>query len=138
MAEVVGLVASAVQLIDVSGRIIIKLSRLCSDLQKVPHRMRTAKHQLEQLLSLLQMVKADLTASDQGPASTLAGLRSPNHLLLASNLVEDALYQAEELAESLDKLAPKKESLLNRRWRALVSLKNEEDIVERCGRLESL
>jgi hypothetical protein len=138
MAEVAGVVASIVQLIDIGGRVVIKLSRFCSDLQKVPHKIKRAKHQVDQLLSLLRCINSDLTASDQGDASSLAGLRSPNHLHFATHLVEDALHQAEELANILDDLAPRKDSLFNRGWRALVSLKKEEDIVERCSRLETL
>jgi hypothetical protein len=138
MADVVGLVASAVQLIDVGGRIIFKLSRFCVELQKVPQKLKKAKGQLEQLVNLLQMVKSDLQAPDRGPASTLAGLQSPDQMKVASSLISDALHQAKELSEILHGLEPTNGTFLKRKWRNVVSFQKEEDIVERCDRLESL
>lgn len=54
MAEV-GIAASAIQLIDVSGRSLIGLSQLCSTLRHVPQTIENSQITLNHLLAIAKL-----------------------------------------------------------------------------------
>ena len=65
-AEVIGLAATALQFADVGWRATLALSRLISDLQHVPVKIKNTKRELELLLTFVEMLKSDLGLATSG------------------------------------------------------------------------
>lgn len=139
MAEIVAVTAAAVQFLDVGGRVLIKLSRLCSDLQHAPKAVETARSNLRVLVRLVGKIKQDLEAARAGPATTLQGAVSPERLATATTSLEECLAEANELFQTLDGLVcERSDNVAKRAWRAIVSVKKEKEILDGLTRLEQL
>lgn len=137
MAEVVGIVAGAVQFLDVGSRVLISFSRFCSDLQHVPRKVKRVRRQLEQTLQLVESIKSDVEAPNTGPGTTLAGIISQPQVDIAKSLLEDAAVQVTELQVLLDKIALTGNGFVEKTWRAVVAMKKEEDILRKCSDIET-
>ncbi|OJD38063.1 uncharacterized protein BKCO1_500093 [Diplodia corticola] len=137
MAEVVGIVAGAVQFLDVGSRVLISLSRFCSDLQNVPHKIKTVRQRLERTLQLVDSIKSDVEAPNTGPGTTLSGIISQPQVDFAKGLLEDAAAQVTELQVLLTRLAFTGDSLAKKAWRAVVAIKKEEEILSKWNDIET-
>ncbi len=142
MAEavaVVGMAAAAVQFLDVGGRAFIAFSSLCSNLKRVPKRIRAEFQQIEQVLDLVRMIEADIKAPNVGSGITLAGLLSQTHSDAATRLLDNAISRAVDLEITLKSLLPApQESARRKAWRSVISVQREEEILERCRSLEEV
>ncbi|KAF5004304.1 hypothetical protein FDECE_9189 [Fusarium decemcellulare] len=132
MAEVLGIVAGATQLLDLSARVLVASSRLYSKLKNVPGEIETLKKNTQQFIDLLWMISSDFDIS-LGPQG------NPLHVAhRVTSLLHDAMGESEELALLLERLSVNSSSSVKRVWSAVVSAKQERDIAERCQRIESL
>ena len=139
MAEVLALTTAAAQFIDVGSRVLIKLSRLCSDLQNAPKAVETARSNLSVLVRLVERIKQDLEAARSGPASTLQGAVPPERLAPATTSLDECLSKADKLSRTLDNLVPKcSDNVAKRVWRAIVTVKKEKEILGSLMCLEQL
>lgn len=139
MAETVAVVAAAVQFLDVGGRVLVKLSRLCSDLRRVPKTMKTAQHDLTTFLALTRMIQADLGASRTGPASTLNGVITAGSLDMAAATLGKCICEANELYNILSGIVSERsDSVTKKAWLAVVGVKKKQKIVDGFVRLQSL
>jgi hypothetical protein len=137
-AEAIGFAAAALQFADVGWRAALALSRLFSDLQYVPTKMKNAKRELELLLTFVEMLKSDLGLTTSGSTSILNGFITSTQRASALSLFDECIDQAQELERILTQLAPNTHKGLKRAWRAVVSVKTEHEIISRCVRLEGL
>lgn len=136
MAEIVGIVAGAVQFLDVGSRVLINLSRFCSDLQHVPRKIKRVRQQLEQTLRLVESIKSDVEAPNTGPGTSLSGIISQPQADIAKSLLKGAAVQVMELQVLLDKIAPTGNGFIEKTWRAVVAMQKEEDILRKCSDIE--
>ena len=137
-AEAIGLAAAAIQFADVGWRAALALSHLFSDLRQVPVKMRSAKRELELLLTFVETLKSDLGLATSGSTSMLNGYITSTQCTSALSLFEECKDQAQELERILTQLAPNTHRGMKRAWRMVVSVKMEHEIMSRCVRLESL
>lgn len=137
MAEIVGIIAGAVQFVDVGSRVLISLSRFCSDLQHVPRKIKRVRRQLEQTLQLVESIKSDIEAPNSGPGTTLSGTISQPQVDFAKGLLKDAVVQVMELQILLNKIAPTANGFVKKTWRAVVAMKKKEEILGKCGDIET-
>ncbi|KAJ3535244.1 hypothetical protein NM208_g7216 [Fusarium decemcellulare] len=132
MAEVLGIVAGATQLLDLSARVLVASSRLYSKLKNVPGEIETLKKNTQQFIDLLWMISSDFDIS-LGPQG------NPLHVAhRVTSILHDAMDESEELALLLERLSVHSSSSVKRVWSVVVSAKQERDIAERCQRIESL
>ncbi|KAF4471437.1 hypothetical protein FALBO_1642 [Fusarium albosuccineum] len=132
MAEVLGIVAGATQLLDLSARVLVASSRLYSKLKNVPGELETLKKNTQQFIDLLWMISSDFDIS-LGPQA------NPLHVAhRVTSILHDAMDESEKLALLLERLSVNSSSSIKRAWSAVVSAKQERDIAERCQRIESL
>lgn len=137
-AEVIGLAATALQFADVGWRATLALSRLISDLEHVPVKIKNTKRELELLLTFVEMLKSDLGLATSGSTSILNDYMTSTQHASALSLFDECLDQAQELERILTRLTPNRGRGLKRAWRAVISVKTEQEIISRCVRLESL
>ncbi|KAL1635247.1 hypothetical protein SLS58_010323 [Diplodia intermedia] len=137
MAEVVGIVAGAVQFLDVGSRVLISLSRFCSDLQHVPRKIKRVRRQLEQTLQLVESIKSDVDAPNTGSGTTLSGIISQPDVDYAKGLLDDAAAHVAELQVLLNKLTVTGDGFVRKAWRAVVAVKKEEEILSKCSDIET-
>ncbi len=138
MAEV-ALAAAIVQFADVGWLACKGVSRLYSELENAPVKLRIACQNLKQLLDLVRNLRSDLTALQAGAQSPFDACISPTNFSEAVELVQSCTRTATELEQKLDTLQPKgQDHLLKRAWRAVVTVKRESEILEDFRHLESL
>ena len=58
-AEVLGVVAAAIQFADVGWELFLGMSHLLSDLNNTPHRMRLAASRIQQLVEIAARIKEE-------------------------------------------------------------------------------
>jgi hypothetical protein len=126
-AELIGVSAAAVQFVDTGWRAFLALSQLCSDLRHAPRRVQTASRHLEATVEVVRSIQ------------TLTNSVSPAQDQAITSLIEQALDQANQLEGIIASATPVlDEGRLKRGWRAFVTAKKEEDILQRCQMLEGL
>ncbi len=131
MAEI-ALAAAVVQFVDVGWRALIGVSRLCSNLEQSPRKVKRARQQLKHLMDLVQIIQADT-----GPASSITKTIPQAELVVVISIIQDCTRQATELEMILQKLVPgPQDPFWKKTWRAVISVKNESDILEICTHLE--
>lgn len=138
MAEVVGIVAGAVQFLDVGARVLVGLSRFCSDLQHVPRKIKRVRQQLEQTLRLVESIKSDVEAPNTGPGTTLSGMIPQSQATEGKALLVDATARVKELLALLDKLSLTGDGFIKKAWRSVVAVKKEEEILSKCKDIEAI
>ena len=125
MAEV-AIVASAIQFIDVGGRLLLSLSRLCSKVHHVPEKIENLRATLQHLLIIAEVVKSN-------HVSSYAGSQAAEFNLACS----ESIKLIKELASLLDNLtAVVDDGPFRRTWKAIVAVKKEKEILDICERLE--
>ncbi|KAJ4232211.1 hypothetical protein NW759_002598 [Fusarium solani] len=132
MAEVLGIVAGAAQLLDLSTRVLVASSSLYGKLKNIPAEIETLKKNTELFIDLLWMISSDF----DGPINSRVHSLHVTHRI--TSILHDARKESEELALFLEGLSSNNSSLMRRKWSAIVSATKEKDIAERCRRIESL
>lgn len=137
-AEILGIVASAARFVDVGLRALPALTKLYSDLQNAPRKLKAAVCGLQQLIRLVQIIQTDIERPYHGPGSTPGISIAPDMLLrpLHSSTNVDEAKQLESLLYQLT--STPSGHILKRGWRIVIALKDESDILEICKRLERL
>ncbi len=139
MAEIVGIAAATVQFLDVGARLLGLVSQVCTDLQHVPRKIKASVEELTNFIGLVRMLDADIRAPNTGPASTLKGALSPAQLAHGTSLLRQCIDQAQELEGILQVLVPRpNERAIKKRWRAVVGLMTEKEILDRWTRLHGI
>jgi len=127
MAEVVGTVAAVVQFVDVALRLSSCLERFCSDVRNVPRRFAQLQTDLRQQIEIAQHIRNHHLS---GFATTVSSSKFDTPLL-------EYLDLAEELCKTLEALlAHKNDSVLQRGWDAICSVRKKEEVASTCDRLE--
>ncbi|KAM5376887.1 hypothetical protein ACJZ2D_005231 [Fusarium nematophilum] len=131
MAEALGIVAAAAQLLDLSGRILVASSGLVSKLHNVPRQIETLQENVKHFGDLLRLLLDDC----ESDSST-----TPSSVSVACNLssvLKHAITETRQLAQLLEDLVPKQPNHLRRAWATVVVVQKDREIAERCERLES-
>lgn len=131
MAEALGIAAGIVQLVDISGRIILASSQLYRDLKNVPDEIETLKRTTQQFIGLLQLITLDLNLSSSPPPETIGNVH-------VTTILDDAIAEATELADLLERLSSAQKNAVKRAWVTIVSMKKQSVIMEKSRRIESL
>ncbi|RMJ07866.1 hypothetical protein CDV36_012525 [Fusarium kuroshium] len=131
MAEVLGIVAGAAQLLDLSTRVLVASSSLYGKLKNIPNEIETLKKNTELFIDLLWMISSDF----DGPINSQVHSLHVTHRI--TSILHDAKQESEELALLLEGLSSNNSSSARRKWSAVVSATKEKDIAERCRRIES-
>lgn len=137
MAEVLAITAASVQLLDVGVRTYLAISQLCSNVKNAPRMLQTTGQQLRQLMVLVPTIQSDILALQREPLSNHDGVITQSDLVTLVNLVKACEKQARQL-EDLLKISNIKadDPLLKKTWRAMVTSKNESEIMQCCRWLE--
>ncbi|RSM15959.1 hypothetical protein CEP52_000428 [Fusarium oligoseptatum] len=125
MAEVLGIVAGAAQLLDLSTRVLVASSSLYGKLKNIPNEIETLKKNTELFIDLLWMISSDF----DGPINSHVHSLHVTHRI--TSILHDAKQESEELALLLEALSSKNSSSARRKWSAVVSATKEKDIAER-------
>ncbi|KAI8667510.1 hypothetical protein NCS56_00887500 [Fusarium sp. Ph1] len=131
MAEVLGIVAGAAQLLDLSTRVLVASSSLYGKLKNIPDEIETLKKNTELFIDLLWMISSDF----DGPINSQVHSLHVTHRM--TSILHDARKESEELALLLEGLSANSSSSMRRKWSAVVSATKEKDIAERCRRIKS-
>ncbi|KAI8718034.1 hypothetical protein NCS52_00881200 [Fusarium sp. LHS14.1] len=132
MAEVLGIVAGAAQLLDLSTRVLVASSSLYGKLKNIPDEIETLKKNTELFIDLLWMISSDF----DGPINSQVHSLHVTHRI--TSILHDARKESEGLALLLEGLSSNSSSAVRRKWSAVVGATKEKDIAERCRRIESL
>lgn len=139
MAEALAVAAAAVQFLDVGARLLLVLSRVCTDLRHVPREIEDTVQELKEFLQLVRLLDSDIRAPNTGPASTLNGALAAAHIDHATSLLSQCIIQAQQLEETLSPLVLKaNDHAIRKAWRAVVALKTEKEILRKWDRLQRL
>jgi hypothetical protein len=134
--EVLGIVAAAAQFTDTGWKVVLSLSRLVSDLNHASRKVKNAAKQLQNLIEHVELIRTDI---QHLAASDSAVFLSDDLADLITALLGDCTEEAGELNEILKKLVPDLSyGKFRTSWKAVVSVKKEKHILERCARLETL
>ncbi|UPL03730.1 hypothetical protein LCI18_014664 [Fusarium solani-melongenae] len=131
MAEVLGIVAGAAQLLDLSTRVLVASSSLYGKLKNIPDEIETLKKNTELFIDLLWMISSDF----DGPINSQVHSLHSTHRI--TTILHNLRKESEELAQFLEGLSSNNSSSMKRKWSAVVSATKEKDIAERCRRIES-
>lgn len=136
MAEALGIAAAAVQFIEISAKLLIAASNLRSKLENAPAKVKYTERSVKQLVSLVERLDADLRPTS---SASLADVLSDSSKLEAQNLLEDCITETSALTDLLERLMGKPDdTFVKGKMRAFVSVKKEDEIAERCTRLQDL
>ena len=125
MAEV-AIATSAIQFIDVGGRLLLGLSRLCSKIRHIPEKIKESQATLQQLLVIAELVKSN-------HASSYTGSQAADFNFACSECIK----LVKDLAVLLGGLiAAVNDDPFCRTWKAIVAVKREREILDMCERLE--
>jgi hypothetical protein len=137
--EVLGAAAAAAQFVDVGWKVVISLSRLISDLKQATKKVKVAAQKLEQLVHHVQLMQEDIQTLAFRDATTQSKRFSDGHLDAITALLGECADEAATLDNLLNKLIPgQHERAIQRSWKAIVSVKKETEILERCAKLDRL
>lgn len=129
-AEIVGLAAAATQFADIGWRVFLGLSKICSDLRHAPQSVRDATLQVQQTVEVIELLRSE--------TSTTAFPSTRSQASIAA-LIKDALSQAIGLEALLDGLTSQAgEQRAKRAWRSVVTVKKEDEIGQRCQKLDAI
>ncbi|KAL2682439.1 hypothetical protein Neosp_006890 [[Neocosmospora] mangrovei] len=124
MAEVLGIVAGAAQLLDLSTRVLVASSSLYGKLKNIPDEIETLKKNTELFIDLLWMISSDF----DGPINSQVHSLHVTHRV--TSILHDARKESEELALLLEGLSSNSSSAVRRKWSAVVGATKEKDIAE--------
>ncbi|KAF4472153.1 hypothetical protein FALBO_939 [Fusarium albosuccineum] len=128
MAEAVGVVAAATQLLDLSVRALSASYRLYDKYKSVPDEINTLKGSLIQFKSILEIIK-DSHTSPVLPNGTFNTF---------SPLISKATRELTETLDVLEGISFCSSGSIRRAWDVAVSSKTRRKVAERCRRIESL
>lgn len=127
MAEAVGIAAAAVQFLDISARLLVKLSWICSEIRDVPESLRNLRTDVQHHVAAAGEIAkgtADTFSSHQASAEFEALL-----LEYVDNM--EALHNLlEEISQGCDA------GLIQRGWSAVRTINKKSEILDLCNRLE--
>lgn len=135
--ETLGAIAAAVQVVDLSCRSLFATYRLVKDLKDVPAVLLLTLQDLGPFLGLMDELQSALATDDlRLRGFTVNQLDRTTKILDSTGQVCRELEQL--LAPCVPPSSPPSWPRVSRAWRALVSVKTEADIIEKCERLERL
>lgn len=119
--EVIGVIASAVQLADVSVRLVSGISRLCRQFRDHPRNLSKRVHNLEQLIQITKIIQTTkLTDID-----------------IFRTTLENSIADAEALLALIESLSPQERDGKTRRgWKAVCGVAKETQILDALRQLE--
>jgi len=137
--EVLGATAAAAQFVDVGWKVVISLSRLISDLKQATKKVKVAARKLEQLVCHVQLMQEDIQTLALSDATTQSKRFSDGRLDTITALLRECAGEAAALDNLLKQLIPgQHERAIQRSWKAIVGVKKETEILERCAQLDRL
>lgn len=111
--EVLGAVVSAVQLADISVRIVIGLSNVYAKIQDAPESIAKRKVQIEQLVDIARLIQ-----------------RSPSlQTALVASILQDMLTEATALHELLKLNTGLSDGTFKKHWKAIEGIAREKRIL---------
>ncbi|KAJ4251141.1 hypothetical protein NW757_006686 [Fusarium falciforme] len=113
MAELLGIVAGAAQLVDLSTRVLVASSSLYGKLKNIPDEIETLKKNTELFIDLLWMISSDF----DGPITSQVHTLHVTHRI--TSILHDARKESEELALLLEGLSSNNSSSMRRKWSAV-------------------
>ena len=124
MAEL-GLIASAVQLVDVGGRLLISLSQLVSNVRDAPKKILILQQEVVEIEALTQLIRANPNITAQSNSS------------LDVSILSNATETIQRLQRILDKLKITPNDCTSQKvWKTVVSVKKEKALEALCRELE--
>lgn len=136
MAEAVGIAAAVVQFIELGTKLLIAACNLRSKLENAPEKVKTSERLVRQLVSLVQTLEADLQPTS---STTLFDVLTAESKLEAEHILEDCSKEASALLALLHGFMAKMDgNFVKGKMRAFSYVKKEEEVAERCKRLDEL
>lgn len=136
MAEAVGIAAAAVQFIELSTKLLIAASKLRSKLENAPEKVKTSERSVRRLVSLVRTLETDLQPTS---STALADILTNESKLEAEDILEECSKEASALLDLLHGFMIKADdSFVKGKIRAFSYVKKEEEVAERCKRLDEL
>ncbi|OJD29013.1 uncharacterized protein BKCO1_980002 [Diplodia corticola] len=136
MAEAVGIAAAAVHFVEIGTKLLIAASKLRSRLDNAPDKVKNSERSVKHLISLVQKPQTDLRPTSP---TSLANFLSDDSKLEAKDILDDCTCEASELLGILNRLISKADdTFVKGKMRAFSYIKKEDEISERCKRLDDL
>ncbi|KAF2095076.1 hypothetical protein NA57DRAFT_59827 [Rhizodiscina lignyota] len=136
MAEILGILCSMAQAVDLANKALSAISKLYRDVRDAPQKIKDIEISIKHITIIVVKLEgylsdeAHVTPSAIAPISNLEGLAS---------ILLDLRHQIEELNAILTKISPRQGENVWRRTRRVVSgLEKEKEIGDRTQRLERL
>lgn len=127
MAAELGTIAAVVQLLDVVGRLSIRLSRFCSDISEAPQRIHDLKAELDRQLN----VTRDIRSRHATVFAIIPGYSTFDHPL------QNFIGLVNTLHSELDNLSrADSDNVFQRRWKDIRAVRKKEEIMYICTLLE--
>ena len=121
--------ATVIQFLDFGARLLCTLSQICSSLRDVPDRIHGFQGEIRQLLALA-------TSALQTPSDPTANA-GPSLDVSIQSIWADCVKDAAQLMKILESLSIRSEhNVLEKSWRAILSVKKETEILAILKRLE--
>ena len=130
-AEILGIVASASQFLDIGARLALSLSGIVTRLKDVPRSVERAANELSLLVKIVEAIKTNL----EGPGEST----SVKNVDTGLELLKRCKEQADELNHVLNEVASQTtDGVVKKSWKAVVGLKHASKVSEMLSGLEKL
>jgi N-terminal domain on NACHT_NTPase and P-loop NTPases len=125
--EILGIVASASQFLDIGARLALSLARL----KDVPRSVERAANELSLLVNIVGTIKTNL----EGPGESV----SVKNVDIGLELLQKCKERAHELNHVLDGVTLQTtDGVVKKSWKAVISLKRDSKVSEMLSGLEKL
>ena len=129
--EILGIVASASQFLDIGARLALSLSGIVTRLKDVPQSVERAANELNLLIKIIEAIKTNL----EEPSKSI----SVKNVDTGLELLKKCKEQADELNHVLNGVASQAtDGVAKKSWKAVVSLKRDSKVSEMLSGLEKL
>ena len=129
--EILGIVASASQFLDIGARLALSLSGIVTRLKDVPRSVERAANELSLLVKIVEAIKTNL----ERPSESI----SVNNVDTGLELLKKCKEQADELNHVLDGVVSQAtDGVVKKSWKVVVSLKRHSKVSEMSSGLEKL
>lgn len=124
MAEAIAIPAAAMQFADIGARLLFSIFQLYGKVKDAPSHIAALSSEIEQLIILVKELQSDCLDSE----TTTTVVRA---------LLDQCTALCERLQLILDKILAKSgDSTIRKTWKAVVAMKNEDEIIWICSQLE--
>jgi hypothetical protein len=129
--EILGIVASASQFLDIGARLALSLSGIVTRLKDVPQSVERAANELSLLVNIVEAIKTSL----EGPGESI----SVKNVGTGLELLKKCKERADELNHVLDGVASRTtDGVVKKSWKAVVGLKHDSKVSKMLSGLERL